>query len=422
MSDVIPFGKLGIPSQIEKNLERDAPRPVKLAIARGLLPMPTDAQLGALYVLASDPDAEVSELAVETARGVPLKQVVTAVGPRTHAKVLEFLIEFREPDFELDERVGMLRVTNDRTATVIAARADKALCEKLCNNHERLLMTPGVFLALHANPNCKDVDIERAGSFLRMQRQLPELPPERPFKAAALAALGGGGDSFIAEDGPAPTPSGAAAEMDLMAEIEAALRGERSPAFIKAAEQGLDMFVVEPEAPGARGSRFEFNFKDDSDVFSWNLTADGALDEAGGEAVRLSLEAKIAEMTIGQKIKLAYLGNKESRKVLLRDSNKMVASAVIKSGRLTDNEVLNVAGNKNLDGDVLREVAMNGEWTRKYPVKVALVNNPKTPVSLAVSMVSQLQKKDLQSLLRNRNISSVVSQAATRLFKQRSSE
>jgi hypothetical protein len=127
-------------------------------------------------------------------------------------------------------------------------------------------------------------------------------------------------------------------------------------------------------------------------------------------------------MTIGQKIKLAYLGNKESRKVLLRDSNKMVASAVIKSGRLTDNEVLNVAGNKNLDGDVLREVAMNGEWTRKYPVKVALVNNPKTPVSLAVSMVSQLQKKDLQSLLRNRNISSVVSQAATRLFKQRSSE
>jgi seryl-tRNA(Sec) selenium transferase len=52
-------------------------------------------------------------------------------------------------------------------------------------------------------------------------------------------------------------------------------------------------------------------------------------------------------------------------------------------------------------------------------VKVALANNPKTPVSLAVSIVTQLQKKELQALTRNRNIPSVVNEAAVRLFRQK---
>jgi len=92
---------------------------------------------------------------------------------------------------------------------------------------------------------------------------------------------------------------------------------------------------------------------------------------------------------------------------------------VVKSGRMSDGEIVSVAGNRNLDSDVLREVAMNGEWTRKYPVKVALVNNPKTPVAMAMAMVSQLQKKELQALLRNHNVPSVVTQTAQRLYRQK---
>jgi hypothetical protein len=52
-------------------------------------------------------------------------------------------------------------------------------------------------------------------------------------------------------------------------------------------------------------------------------------------------------------------------------------------------------------------------------VKVALVNNPKTPVAMAMAMVSQLQKKELQALLRNHNVPSVVTQTAQRLYRQK---
>ena len=124
-------------------------------------------------------------------------------------------------------------------------------------------------------------------------------------------------------------------------------------------------------------------------------------------------------MGVGEKIKLAYLGNQEARKVLIRDSNKIVAAAVVKSGRLTPNEVTSIAGNKNLADDVLREIATNAEFTRKYPVRVALVNNPKTPVSIAIGFISQLQKKDLQQLANNRGVSSTIFGTAKKLFKSK---
>ena len=67
---------------------------------------------------------------------------------------------------------------NDRTARLIAQRAGEELCTQLSQNHERLLMTPSIYLDPHANPNCTEVALQRAES-LRMQRQLPEVPSRR---------------------------------------------------------------------------------------------------------------------------------------------------------------------------------------------------------------------------------------------------
>ena len=176
MSDAIPYAKLGIPLNIEPHLADGAPAKVKMALARGLMPLPPDAQLSVLYVLAGNPDPAVAQAARQTARALPVKLITGTVGMKTHPKVLEFLVEFRDPDFELDERVSLMRNANDRTVLMVAARADKNLSEKLCRNQERLLVTPQLFVTLHANPNCTDADLFRAESFLRMQHGLPEVP------------------------------------------------------------------------------------------------------------------------------------------------------------------------------------------------------------------------------------------------------
>jgi len=415
----IPFEKLGIPVNIVRQLEDDSSGKLRMTLARGMMPLTPEAQLGVLYALGADEREDVAIEARKSLSKLPSSQISTAITMRTHPKILESIVQFRPPEPELDQRIGMLRITNDRTVRMIAQRAGSGLCLQLSQNHERLLVTPDIYLDLHANPNCDDVVLQAAESFLRMQRQLPEAPSRRPFLPAD--------DDEEEISAPPPRKAPAAApepqdiELSVLAEIEAALLGNLSPSLLKAQDANLSLFdldAVDGDEEGLGG--FVFDFQDEADQFSFDLTLDlDSGNEDDKAEVRISMSNKIQALTVGQKIKLAYLGNKEVRNILIRDTNKIVAAAVVKSGRLSDQEVAVYSGNKNLDSEVLRHIASNREWTRKYPVKVALVNNPKTPVSTAVSMVSTLQKRDLLSLTRNRNVPSVVCAAALRLFQQK---
>ena len=107
------------------------------------------------------------------------------------------------------------------------------------------------------------------------------------------------------------------------------------------------------------------------------------------------------------------------RKLLLRDSNKLVSAAVVKSGRMTDGEILATAGNRNVPTEILNHIARDKEQMRKYPIRVALATNPKTPIPVALKLLRDLAKADLRSLSQNRNVSGVVFETANRLYKQK---
>ncbi|MFZ5475710.1 MAG: hypothetical protein ACOZNI_02945 [Myxococcota bacterium] len=390
----IPWDKLGIPDAMRASLDPKAPRPLRMGAAKGALPATPEAQLGMLYVLACDEDEQIRETALATLKDLPNPQ--NAITQRTHPKILELLATLRA-DHELDRQIMLVRNTNDRTACLVAGRADASLAEQIAENHDRLLITPDVILALHQNPQCPEPPLERAISFLRMQKMLPELPASRPKKG----------------EKPAPAPEPAKPVVDIEAEIMAALEGRASPMLEE--RQKIELFDLDKLGGGGGLAGFSFDFKNDDD-FGLDMLEDRD-DHSDDE--RLSIEKRIAGMTIGKKIKLAFLGNKTVRGILIRDRSKQVAVAVVKGGRCSDAEVLSYAGNRNLPDDVLREIAMNKEWMRKYPLKVALAANPKCPASVAVGLVTQLQAKDLAALARNKNVSSVVFQMAGRLMREK---
>lgn len=130
------------------------------------------------------------------------------------------------------------------------------------------------------------------------------------------------------------------------------------------------------------------------------------------------LKMRIREMSVGHKIKLAFTGNKECRSILIRDTNKVVSVAVIKSGKLTEREVSIFAANRYLSKDVIRELSLNRKFTRKYIVKYALITNPKTPTHTAMALLKCLKPKDIQKVSNNRNIPRAVRMAANKLTKE----
>ena len=428
----IPFQRLGIPAPFRKSVSPSAPRSAKIAVAKGLIPCTADVQLALLYVLAVDKDRAVAKAARGTMKTMPVPQVLSGITQSTFPKVLEFIAQFRA-DPELDERLLQLRSTPDRAAELVAARADKELCEALVRNQERLLMTPSVYVQLHANPNCTEEDLQNAESFLRMHDSLPAVSERRPFEQkraeaaaeeqAASTPPGNPLDDLF-DDAPAPA-SPVEDAIEAPSPAPAAEAAAVAPVVEPAVEPDLDMFNLDSVGTDSTDlGAFRFDFDDDMEDFSWDLTREPEPDAAQPTAAeeeeqKLSLEQKLREMTVGKKIKLAYMGNLEARKILVRDPNKIVAAAVVKSGRLTPNEVSSFAGNKNLHDEVVRLIASNKEFVRKYPVQVALVNNPKCPLPVALKLMQNLQKRDLQQLANNRNVPSAIFGTAMKMFKSK---
>lgn len=134
---------------------------------------------------------------------------------------------------------------------------------------------------------------------------------------------------------------------------------------------------------------------------------------------RETLLRKIGRMPVGEKINTALMGSQEERAILVRDSNKLVARAVLQSPKLSDQEIESIAMMKNVSEDVLRLIAMNRKFLRSYAVARNLVNNPKAPIDVGLPLVTRLNDRDLKELSRNKNVAEVLRGVAFKLVKQK---
>jgi hypothetical protein len=132
---------------------------------------------------------------------------------------------------------------------------------------------------------------------------------------------------------------------------------------------------------------------------------------------RIPLEVQIRKMTIPEKIRLAQIGSQVHRTILLRDPNKLVIMAVIKSYSLTDQEMYYISQNRFLPEEAIRYVAKNKEWTKRYQIRLNLVNNPKCPLQFSMDFVKSLYLSDLKNIARSKNIPQALSTYAKKLLR-----
>ncbi len=127
-------------------------------------------------------------------------------------------------------------------------------------------------------------------------------------------------------------------------------------------------------------------------------------DPADDDEARRSLTQRVTEMGFTERLKVAITGGRDLRAVLIRDTNKMIAAAVLSNPRLTESEIESFARMPNVGEDVLRVIGSNRGWMRKYGVVIGLARNPKTPLALSLSLLSRLSERDLTHLSIDRNV------------------
>ena len=84
-------------------------------------------------------------------------------------------------------------------------------------------------------------------------------------------------------------------------------------------------------------------------------------------------------MPVVDRIKIALRGPREQRTVLILDSSKVVAVAVLWSPKLEVTEIEPYARMTIVQEEVLRVVGSSSHWLKQYPLIATLVTNPKTP-------------------------------------------
>lgn len=155
-----------------------------------------------------------------------------------------------------------------------------------------------------------------------------------------------------------------------------------------------------------------------------SLEAASGAEEAGEvpgaqDAKRETLLERISRMSASEKIRTALLGNQEERLLLIRDSNKAVARAVLQSPKLSDVEVESFASMKTIAEESLRLIAMKRAFMRHYPVVYALANNPRAPIDVTLPLLNRLHERDLKALAINKNVADALRAAAARRVREK---
>jgi hypothetical protein len=133
---------------------------------------------------------------------------------------------------------------------------------------------------------------------------------------------------------------------------------------------------------------------------------------------KISTVQAIYRMNAAQKVIQALKGSSADRAILIRDPNRIVSSAVLGSPRLTEMEIERFAGMKSVGDEVLRTIAQNKDWTKRYGVISNLIKNPRTPLALALNFVPRLNPRDLKTISVDKNVPEVIRKQALKFVRK----
>lgn len=132
-----------------------------------------------------------------------------------------------------------------------------------------------------------------------------------------------------------------------------------------------------------------------------------------------NLRKAIKDMTVPAKIKLALMGGKEARSLLVTDGNKIISSMVIRNPRISLKEVQAISASKTVRDDMLRSIARNKKFMKVYAIKLALVENPKTPIAISLQLLTQMRDSDLKRLAKSKGVSNNIATQARRMVQKK---
>lgn len=335
-------------------------RDLRLMAAQGLLPLKPEDLLELWTGLVGDADSTVRAAAEKSLTDFAAVELLPILKSRdTPVAVLAWAVRKRaEP--ELREATLQNTSLPDDVIEQLAPTLPQALAELVVINQTRLLRSTSLLVAIESN----------AGLSNDQKRRLRELR-----------------ETFRVGEQPAAAPAPAAVD--------------------EPAEPAPDVEEIPAD---------EISITEDEYLVRTLSEEDRQKTE------KVSAVQKIYRSNTAEKLITALKGSREERSILIRDPNRLVATAVLGSPRITEAEIESISAMKSVSDEILRTIGNHREWTKRYSVLNNLVRNPRTPVGIALSMVPRLNPRDIKGIAVDRNVPEPVRKQAQKFVKGQGSK
>ncbi len=320
-----------IPAEVSKIMSKWGGHSVRLAAARGALPMSGHNLVTVLFIFYHGENQELKEEALGTLKTLPTQILLSALSQEElHPSIIDLIVKLRYQDAVVMGAVLSHRMVGIKSLLFLAENSRGDVLDALSHNDEILLKTDVLRTAIINNIHADKVMKLRLGW------------------------------------------------------IEPAVKPEPKP---------VDKSQSDSDTPA----------EDDET-------------EEEVEAEGLSKYQSLQNMTVSEKIKMALTGDKEWRTLLIRESNKLVNTAVLNNPRISEGEVLNVAKSRSSSEEMIRIIVLNRDWVKLYDMKKALAVHPRTPLQKAMRYMTFLSEKDIRELAKSREIGQAIVNNAKRML------
>lgn len=346
--------------------------PAKAMAAKGLAPLrPVELVLVA-YQLSFDADETLKAAGLAAPGALPDRILTSALAEPLPPVVIHFFAQRIDPSrSEIIEKILYNKATANDTFVSLASRVKERETEIIFQNEERFLKCPAILEALFANREARMSSLNRA----------LELAARHGLRPEGISGF----DEIVKSIADDPGAKDAAADATFGAVLAA------TDALGPDALALLD----EPEQPAAGPE---------------------------GPKKRKSMVIDFGRLKMHEKVRLATLGNAYCRSNLLRDPNRIVAMAAIRSPRVTDGDIISAAANRMVSEDVLRYISNQREYMKMYAVKMNLIKNPKCPMGISLRLLPYVNPEDVKELAKSKNVPTALQTAAKRLMMARQSK
>jgi hypothetical protein len=400
-----------MPRMIELIRSSSVPATLMQAAARGALSVPPGEMIEILVYLANHNKIFGQQARMTLASWEEKSSLEAAANPNTPQEVLDYLIAHENLRPRLLPALLDNSAISDATLVALATNGSREVVVAM-QQSARVQKSLAILQALAENAN----SAERESSQMLEQASQIEVfhaddgtgSPSSPEEEAAIDAYLIEHSKELVMEGEKPfQPMGGIHEFEFHTTEAAPVEVSAAPAH-EISEEDSAVTAAAPDAthPGA--------------ATATRKAPAAKKPHPGPETERGSALQKISKLDIKGRIQMAMKGTKEERSILIRDSTKLVALAVLESGKITDGEVEKFASQKNVLEAVLRQIPMKRRYAKNYNVVRNLVANPRTPLDVSLALMKNLLVSDLRNLSSNKEVSDTIRKLALKMFKTKS--